>query len=313
MQEVILSSDTRRILYDGRVADQVGQGGTKRIYRAYTSEVCVEIPRNPEDSKVTIEQPIRRFLALANCDYSPRAVDIKRTRLPDDTQKVYFVREYIEGVSLSDWLKDNYSETTNYLKMVVAIARDIVKVCEDVNLNGHLHRDIKLENFIGSTDGGVYIIDPDLMEVNAWKERDGVFQLCSEKNDDSSTIQGTVGFMSPERVQGERETTSSEVWSFGACLYQLLNNAVPFEGATQTRTLLNTIYKKTPESKEFIPQNLVNIVTECLRKRSTRRLNWKEIEDKLDEVAASLDEVVEPEVKPTIFEEGLQWIKSHFL
>ena len=75
----------------------------------------------------------------------------------------------------------------------------------------------------------------------------------------------------------------------------------------------NTIYKKTPESKEFIPQNLVNIVTECLRKRSTRRLNWKEIEDKLDEVAASLDEVVEPEVKPTIFEEGLQWIKSHFL
>ena len=149
---------------------------------------------------------------------------------------MYFLLEYINGITISkyifeykeytdNYLKDNYLlsnifKKKNYLFNISTNIYDIqfylsslVIIIEYLNKKNIIHRDIKPDNLMINSNGYLKIID---------------FGISKKLKDYSDTVVGTPHYMAPEIIDGKGYSLTADYWSIGVCLYQLLYNAYPY-------------------------------------------------------------------------------------
>jgi serine/threonine protein kinase/Tol biopolymer transport system component len=184
----------------------------------------------------------------------------------------YLVTELLEGETLRERLASGalpHRKATDY---GVQVARGLAAAHE----KNIVHRDLKPENLFVTRDGRVKILDFGLAKlVLPEVPEPGESQTETQSAlTESGAILGTVGYMSPEQVRGERTDPRSDLFALGAVLYEMLSGRRAFEGASKVESL-NAILTQDPppltENGRDVPPVLERVVRRCLERSPAER------------------------------------------
>ena len=168
--------------------------------------------------------------------------------------------EHIQGARTLE----SYCRPDNLLRIddVIKIVYKCAKALHYAHKRGVIHRDIKPSNIMLTTDNDVRIID---------------YGIAILKDADISRIEGIAGspsYMSPEQIKSAEISQSSDLYSLGAVMYELLTGFRPFRASTLTRLLNQIIYATAPPVHTLcadVPEELEDIVAKMLQKDPENR------------------------------------------
>jgi eukaryotic-like serine/threonine-protein kinase len=188
-----------------------------------------------------------------------------------DAGAPYIVSELLEGETLRDQLKAGPLPVRKAVGYAVQIAQGLAAAHE----KGIVHRDLKPENIFITNAGRVKILDFGLAKLNEPEPKGGVGSIVPTipPATEPGMVLGTIGYMSPEQVRGIPADHRSDIFSFGAILYEMLSGQAAFQRETAADTMA-AILKEQPAgfSKErHIPPLVARIVYRCLEKSPTLR------------------------------------------
>jgi serine/threonine protein kinase/tetratricopeptide (TPR) repeat protein len=185
----------------------------------------------------------------------------------------YIVMEYISGKSLGDYMREKPGDLANTVRLAEKIASGLAAA----HKMQVVHRDIKADNIMVNEDGLPKILDFGLAKpiapVQMTSEGDSTKTISRELTR-AGKIVGTVSYMSPEQVRGEKVDARSDVFSFGVLLYRMASGELPFSGPTGVSTLakiLETRHEPLTTRNGAIPAELERIVDKCLQKDANDR------------------------------------------
>ncbi len=180
----------------------------------------------------------------------------------------YIVMEYILGKPLSEFMKGKSTD----LALIVRLAEKIAAGLAAAHKMQVVHRDIKADNIIVNDEEQPKILDFGLAKpiepVQMSSEGDSTRTISRELTKAGKII-GTVSYMSPEQVRGEKVDARSDIFSFGILLYRMATGELPFAGTTEVSTLakiLETKHEPLHLKNDAVPQELERIVDKCLQK-----------------------------------------------
>ncbi len=186
----------------------------------------------------------------------------------------YAVMELLEGDTLRARMADGALPTRKAVDFGVHIVRGIAAAHE----RGIVHRDLKPENIFITRDGVVKILDFGLAKaaVEAVQAGVGAGETKIAADTTPGTVLGTVGYMSPEQVRGQAIDHRTDIFSFGAILYEMLTGRRAFRGDSHVETM-NAILKEDPpefsETSPNIPGSLERIIRRCVEKQPNDRFH----------------------------------------
>ncbi|MFN7964064.1 MAG: protein kinase [Acidobacteriota bacterium] len=189
----------------------------------------------------------------------------------------YAVMELLEGESLRARLASGPLPSRKAIELAIQMARGLAAAHE----NGIVHRDLKPDNIWITKDGRLKLLDFGLAKqlLQSAAGLDSQRPTEAITSGDSNTtekgmILGTVGYMSPEQVRGEVVDARSDLFAFGAVLYEMLTGARAFARNSATETLAAILRDEPPEpgaSGRSIPIGLQRIIHHCLEKSADQR------------------------------------------
>ena len=184
----------------------------------------------------------------------------------------YIVSELLEGETLRERLKSGAIPFRKAAEYAMQIARGLVAAHE----KGLVHRDLKPENIFVTTDGRVKLLDFGLVKLTqAEPLPPGNSALPTTAPDTlPGVVLGTVGYMSPEQVRGVRADHRSDIFAFGATLYEMLAGKRAFDGETSADTMSAVLTKEPLQLAENgggASSGLDRIVRHCLEKAPEQR------------------------------------------
>ena len=241
-----------------RIIRKLGEGGMGMVYLAEDTELSTQVavkfvPPMLAGSARAIKN-LKREATMAMQLSHPNIVRLHD--LHTDGHQKFLVMEYIEGKTLDDALAENESERMT-LPEALPVMEQITAGLDYAHSKQVLHRDLKPSNIIVGTDGSVKLLD---------------FGIAREIKDSYTRItgnltSGTLPYMSPEQLMGERPTIAMDVYSLGAVLYECLAGHPPFH----TGDIRRQIEVKVPENIEFLPDFVNQVLLDVLAKDATKR------------------------------------------
>ncbi len=267
---VPLASGTR--LGDYEVKSLVGSGGMGEVYRARDSrlgrDVAIKVlpPALVSDSGrlLRFEQEARAAAALNH----PNILAVFQMGTHDGAP--YLVSELLEGETLRDRLKRGPLSVRKAIDYAVQIARGLAAAQE----KGIVHRDLKPENLFLTKDGRVKILDFGLAKLTLLPSDSGRRPHAVDKGTEPGVVMGTAGYMSPEQVRGQTVDHRTDIFSFGAILYEMLTGKRAFHKSTPADTMSAILNEEPPSISEVTantPARLPRVVHRCLEKNPEQR------------------------------------------
>ena len=182
------------------------------------------------------------------------------------------VMELVEGPTLADRL----SEGPLPVAEALSIAKQIAEALEVAHEQGIIHRDLKPSNIKGPLDGTVKVLDFGLAKV---LERGAVATtasavITSPAMTQMGMILGTAAYMSPEQAKGREADRRSDVWAFGAIVYEMLTGQRAFDGEDISETMA-AVLKSDPDWTLLpadVPQVVRTLIQRCLEKDRRQRV-----------------------------------------
>lgn len=211
----------------------------------------------------------------------------------------YIAMEFVDGKTLDEATPRGGMKVGEAVKLAVQIADALAKA----HLAGITHRDLKPGNIMVDAAGRVKILDFGLAKLTDKAEStDSEKTLVAKPATTEGSILGTVNYMSPEQAEGKKVDPRSDIFSFGAVLYEMLTGQRAFQGETTMSTLAAVIHKDPRPLAELMPvtpRELDKIIGRCLRKdRERRSQSIVDVRNALEEVgdapAAALAQVAKP-------------------
>jgi hypothetical protein len=182
----------------------------------------------------------------------------------------FLVSELLEGQTLGERLESGPLPVRRAIEYTLGIAQGLSAAHD----KGIVHRDLKPENVFITRDGRVKVLDFGLAKlVRPEESHDTVATLASPATLPGMVL-GTVGYMSPEQVRGESSDARSDIFSFGAVLYEMLTGKRAFKRETSAETMTAVLREEPPELNEIGwqgPLGLQRILNRCLEKSADRR------------------------------------------
>ncbi|MDE3168263.1 MAG: serine/threonine protein kinase, partial [Acidobacteriota bacterium] len=260
---------TGRRISHYEVLDKLGAGGMGEIYRARDTRLgrVVALKALPAQASGDTERR-RRFLQEAQAASGlnhPNIITVHDI-LGDEQGNEYMVMEFVEGRTLGDLIPAGGLGVAPILRYATGIAGALAAA----HAAGIVHRDLKPGNIMVTTDGRVKVLDFGLAKVAAAPSLTEATQtLGSGPLTVEGSILGTVAYMSPEQAQGKRVDARSDIFSFGALLYEMATGQKAFQGDSALTTLTAILRDEVRPVREVagnVPPELEEIIRRALRK-----------------------------------------------
>ena len=249
-----------------RLVRKLGTGGMATVYLAEDQElgrrVAIKIldERHAQDEQF-VERFRREAKNAAGLSH-PNIVSIYDRGESDGAY--YIAMEYLEGKTLKELL---VARGPTPIRVAVDYTRQVLAALAFAHRNGLVHRDIKPHNVIVAPDGRVKVTDFGIA-------RSGTSQMT-----EAGSIIGTAQYLSPEQARGAAVSPSSDLYSVGIMLYEMLTGSVPFTGDTPLEIAMKHL-SKVPEPPSHlraeVPHDLDSIVLRALAKRPEERYTQAE-------------------------------------
>ena len=243
------------------------------VYKARDTrlERVVAIKLLPE-SRATDAERRSRFIHEAKAASAlnhPNIVAIHEVGEQDG--RTFMVMEFVDGKQLNELIPRKGMRLTEALRVAVQVA-DALTAAHAV---GIVHRDLKPGNIMVDAQGRVKVLDFGLAKVAA-----PAVALTADEETRTATlteegaIVGSVPYMSPEQAEGRPVDARSDIFSFGAVLYEMVTGQRAFRGETRVSTLVAVVEKEpqpVSETGTEVPPELERLIARCLRKEVNRR------------------------------------------
>jgi serine/threonine protein kinase/Tol biopolymer transport system component len=245
-----------------KIIEKLGEGGMGEVYKAQDTKLDRFVALKFLPSQLTAtEEEKARFIQEAKAASSMNHPNVCTIySIEEYNSQLFISMEYIEGKTLRD-KKDHLSE-----KQILEIGIQVAEGLAAAHEKGIVHRDIKPENIMVRKDGIVQIMDFGLAKLY---KSSNVSRLTK-----AGTTMGTVGYMSPEQVQGLDIDHRTDIFSLGVVLYELLAGDSPFKGMHET-AIMYEIVNVDPQPiatlKENFSPELDEIILECMEKDKDER------------------------------------------
>lgn len=266
-----------RMIAHYRILSLLGEGGMGKVYLAEDTKLRrrVAIKFLPADS-IGNDQASKRLLreaqAAAMLDH-PNICGVYEVGEEDGRR--FIVMPYVEGETLDVRMKRKPLELTEAL----ALAAQVADALADAHAQGIIHRDIKPSNIIVSPRGQARVMDFGLAKWSEMPTAPGGPKSDPEASTQAllttpGTIIGTVPYMSPEQVHGQRLDARTDIFSFGVVLYEMLTGLQPFAAESPAGTISAILTREAAPVSEYLkscPSELQRIVSQCLAKARVAR------------------------------------------
>ena len=250
---------------DGRylIESLIGVGGMANVYKGRDirtgNEIAVKVLK---EEFLGNEELVRRFKneskAISILDH-PNIVKVYDVSVTDQLQ--YIVMEYIDGITLKEYLKQRGGALT--WKEVVHFATQVLSALEHAHSKGIVHRDVKPQNIMLQADGSIKMMD---------------FGIARFSRAQSQTISdkaiGSVHYISPEQAKGDRTDARTDIYSVGVMLYEMLSGRLPFDGTGTVSIAIMQISEKPKPLAEVapnVPEGLRQITEKAMEKDPAAR------------------------------------------
>lgn len=242
------------------IVGKIGSGGMADVYKGKDHKlnryVAIKVlkPEFREDTKF-----IKKFQTEAQSAAGlthPNVVNVYD--VGNDDGVYYIVMELIEGITLKEYISKKGKLS---IKEATSIAIQVSMGLEAAHSHGIVHRDVKPQNIIISTDGKVKVTDF------------GIARAASS-NTISSNAMGSVHYSSPEQVRGGYSDEKSDIYSLGITLYEMVTGVVPFDGDTTVAIAIKHLQEEMVPPSTYTPElpySLERIIEKCTQKSVDRR------------------------------------------
>lgn len=250
---------------DGRYLIQslVGVGGMANVYRGVDEKngnaIAVKVLK---EEFLDNEELVRRFKneskAISILDH-PNIVKVYDVSVTDRLQ--YIVMEYVDGITLKEYLKQRGGALT--WKETVHFATQVLRALQHAHSKGIIHRDVKPQNIMLLADGSIKMMDFGIARFSRAQS-----QTVSDK------AIGSVHYISPEQAKGDRTDARTDIYSVGVMLYEMLSGRLPFDGDGAVSIAIMQISDKAKPLAQVapnVPQGLCQITEKAMEKDPDKR------------------------------------------
>jgi serine/threonine-protein kinase len=290
------------------VLSRIGKGGMGEIYLAEDSRLGrkVAIKLLPEALTKDSEQ-VYRFEQEARAASALNHPNIITIYEVGEAGSSHFIAtEYIDGETLRERLSRERMNFDEILDVAIQIASALAAA----HKVGIVHRDIKPENIMLRPDGYVKVLDFGLAKLTEspskeTEDRSDSSPLSTQITTNPGVIIGTPNYMSPEQARGLTIDARTDIFSFGAMLYEMIAGRRPFDGSTVSDILVSVLTTEPTPLRNLapgIPPRLERIVVEAMAKKKSERtqsinetLSALRKQKRLLEIEAGVDETIPPE------------------
>lgn len=250
------------------VRELIGTGGMANVYKAVVGPggpvpegtvVAVKVLRQE-----LMHDPdlVRRFkneskaISLLN---HPNIVKVYDVSVSEHLQ--YIVMEYVDGMTLREYLNERGGKLTN--RETVHFISQILKALDHAHRNGVVHRDIKPQNIMLLDNGQLRMMDFGIARISRAEN-----QLTGGK------AMGSVHYISPEQAKGDETDFTSDLYSVGVMMYEMLSGHLPFDADDVVEVAIKQISDKPKSLRELapsVPPGLAEITEKAMAKRPENR------------------------------------------
>ena len=259
------------------VLSALGAGGMGEVWRARDPRLGREVAIKVLPSSFSADADrLRRFeqeARAAGILNHPNITAVYDIGLSESDGAPYVVQELLEGEALRGVLAGGRLSSRKAIDYSLQIAHGLAAAHE----KGIIHRDLKPENLFVTRDGRVKILDFGLAKLTHQEEGSQATNLpTATAGTEPGVVLGTLGYMSPEQVRGKPADARSDIFSFGAILYEMVSGRRAFQGDSAADTM-SAILKEDPPDLSVTSQNvspgLERIVRHCLEKNPEQRFH----------------------------------------
>lgn len=257
-----------------RIEKEIGHGGMGYVFKAqhsHTMEIVAIKVMSPGFSMD--ESMVARFKREANLLKNlnhPNIVRILDVNM--DGELKYYVMEFIRGRNLAKELEGGPIPVSE----IFGITWQVSAALRSAHETGVIHRDIKPENIMRDEKGEIKLTDFGIAR-----------EIGAAGITSAGTFIGTPAYMSPEQALGKEPGITSDIYSLGVVLYEMLTGKVPFESDNPLEIMRKHAYEEVPSPKEInpdIPIVFSQLVTRMLKKKSEQRTpNLKAFDSQLQD------------------------------
>ena len=253
----------------------LGAGGMGEVYRAHDSRLDRTVAIKILPTSFAADQDrLQRFAQEARAAAALNHPNILSIfDIGEDHGTTYVVSELLEG----ETLRARLQKAPIPLRKAINYALQIAHGLAAAHGKGIVHRDLKPENLFLTNDDRLKILDFGLAKMmrhpGAGETGDAMtVQVATE----AGMVMGTVGYMSPEQVRGKPAVPESDIFAFGAILYEMVSGKRAFHRESAADTMSAILHEEPPELTETarnVPSGLERIVRHCLEKNPAQRFH----------------------------------------
>jgi serine/threonine protein kinase len=303
------------------IGSKLGEGGMGAVYRARDTRLDRAVAfKVLKPALVADPESRHRFVREARSAAATTHAAIAQIYDVDEQDGTIFIAmEFVEGRTLRQLIADKELD----LQSALDIATQVAEGLANAHAKGIVHRDIKSDNIMVTPEGQAKILDFGLAKAldpldrphRASEDATAAPTAETMAQTQLGVVMGTIAYMSPEQARGRPVDQTTDLFSLGIVIYEMVTSKLPFHGESPLDTMHAIAFDEVPaitEVRVHLPADLHRIVSRCLRKQPADRYqDARSLADDLRRLRRDLDSGVQRTLPAgERLREGLDWLRN---